>query len=67
MIQTDQIQDILKKINNVSIAVYGDFCLDAYWLMDPDGSEVSVETVRLILLILYLHRNHRLHFHYLAP
>ncbi len=44
MMQTDHIRDILKKINRVSIAVYGDFCLDAYWLMDPDGSEVSVET-----------------------
>ncbi len=42
--QIDQIRDIQKKINNISIAVYGDFCLDAYWLMDPDGSEVSVET-----------------------
>ncbi|MBT7092013.1 MAG: HAD family hydrolase, partial [Bacteroidetes bacterium] len=34
----------LTKISSVRIAVYGDFCLDAYWLMDPDGSEVSVET-----------------------
>jgi len=42
--QQDRINEILKRINNVSIAVYGDFCLDAYWLMDPDGSEVSVET-----------------------
>lgn len=42
--QIDHIRDILDKINNLSIAVYGDFCLDAYWLMDPDGSEVSVET-----------------------
>ena len=42
--QINQIRDILDKINNISIAVYGDFCLDAYWLMDPDGSEVSVET-----------------------
>ena len=39
-----QITQILKKINTVNIAVYGDFCLDAYWQMDPDGSEVSVET-----------------------
>lgn len=39
-----QIKEILNKINRVKIAVYGDFCLDAYWLMDPDGSEVSVET-----------------------
>ena len=40
----DRIKEILDKISNVKIAVYGDFCLDAYWLMDPDGSEVSVET-----------------------
>ncbi len=40
----DRIKKILEKISHVSIAVYGDFCLDAYWLMDPDGSEVSVET-----------------------
>ncbi len=39
-----RIQEILEKISDVRIAVYGDFCLDAYWLMDPDGSEVSVET-----------------------
>jgi len=38
------IHEILEKISSVRIAVYGDFCLDAYWLMDPDGSEVSVET-----------------------
>lgn len=38
------ISEIVKKINNVKIAVYGDFCLDAYWTMDPAGSEVSVET-----------------------
>ncbi len=40
----ERIKDILKKIKEVRIAVYGDFCLDAYWVMDPDGSEVSVET-----------------------
>ena len=40
----EKIKEILKKINEVRIAVYGDFCLDAYWLMDPEGSEVSVET-----------------------
>ncbi|MEN8226752.1 MAG: PfkB family carbohydrate kinase [Bacteroidota bacterium] len=39
-----RIQEILGRINDVKIAVYGDFCLDVYWQMDPDGSEVSVET-----------------------
>jgi len=38
------ITEILEKIKDVKIAVYGDFCLDAYWDMDPAGSEVSVET-----------------------
>ncbi len=35
---------ILEKIQHVNIAVYGDFCLDAYWLLDPAGGEISVET-----------------------
>ena len=42
--RSNQIIEILKKINKVKIAVYGDFCLDAYWIMDPGGSEISVET-----------------------
>jgi rfaE bifunctional protein kinase chain/domain len=40
----ERIIEILERIGQVKVAVYGDFCLDAYWLMDPDGSEVSVET-----------------------
>jgi len=39
-----RIKEILARIKNVKIAVYGDFCLDAYWILDPRGSEVSVET-----------------------
>jgi rfaE bifunctional protein kinase chain/domain len=35
---------ILEKIADVKILLYGDFCLDAYWLLDPRGSETSVET-----------------------
>ncbi len=42
--ESNQITEILKKINKVKIAVYGDFCLDAYWIMAPGGSEISVET-----------------------
>ncbi|MCK4888087.1 MAG: carbohydrate kinase, partial [Planctomycetes bacterium] len=38
------IKEIIAKIKNVKVAVYGDFCLDAYWMLDPRGSEVSVET-----------------------
>jgi rfaE bifunctional protein kinase chain/domain len=39
-----RIREILAKIRKVEVAVYGDFCLDAYWLLDPRGSEVSEET-----------------------
>ena len=40
----ERIKEILERIKSVKIAVYGDFCLDAYWLLDPRGSEISVET-----------------------
>ena len=39
-----RIKEILARIENVKVAVYGDFCLDAYWMLDPQGSEVSEET-----------------------
>ncbi len=39
-----RVKEILKKIKSSKIAVYGDFCLDAYWNMDSRGSEVSIET-----------------------
>ena len=42
--KTEQITQILDKIKNVSVAVYGDFCLDAYWVLDSNGGEISVET-----------------------
>ena len=42
--KTKRIREILAEIKKVKIAVYDDFCLDAYWMIDPRGSEVSVET-----------------------
>lgn len=38
------LRQILTDIETVNIAVYGDFCLDAYWILDPEGGEISVET-----------------------
>lgn len=38
------LEDCLERIARVSVAVFGDFCLDAYWLIDPDEAEVSIET-----------------------
>ena len=40
----ERIREVLARIKDVKIAVYGDFCIDAYWLLDPRGSEVSLET-----------------------
>ncbi|MCF0057578.1 PfkB family carbohydrate kinase [Dyadobacter sp. CY356] len=40
----NRIEYILEKISTVNIAVYGDFCLDSYWIIDDQGSEISVET-----------------------
>jgi len=42
--QLERLQEILEKIKRVRIAVYGDFCLDAYWFLDPQGGEISAET-----------------------
>lgn len=42
--KTEQVKQILSSISKVSVAVYGDFCLDAYWMMDSRGGEISVET-----------------------
>ena len=38
------VESCLKAIPDARITVFGDFCLDAYWLIDPDASELSVET-----------------------
>jgi len=40
----NQVGQILKQVKSANIAVYGDFCLDAYWILDPQGGEVSLET-----------------------
>jgi len=40
----EQVKEILEKIHTVQVAVYGDFCLDAYWILDPRGGEISAET-----------------------
>lgn len=40
----DELTGILTQIHRTRIAVYGDFCLDAYWILDDAGGEVSVET-----------------------
>ena len=43
-IPVEKVRDILSRIAGVSVAVCGDFCLDAYWMLSPRGGEVSAET-----------------------
>ena len=38
------LESCLEGIPQARVAVFGDFCLDAYWLIDPDESELSIET-----------------------
>ena len=38
------LEDALASLKQVQVAVFGDFCLDAYWDLDIEESELSVET-----------------------
>jgi rfaE bifunctional protein kinase chain/domain len=40
----DELAQLLHDIANARIAVIGDYCLDAYWFIDPAGEEISIET-----------------------
>jgi rfaE bifunctional protein kinase chain/domain len=40
----DQLEALLARIAGTRIGVIGDFCLDAYWIMDASLSEISIET-----------------------
>lgn len=40
----NRIVEISKKIKNINVGIYGDICLDAYWIMNSKGSEISAET-----------------------
>ena len=40
----EKLKKILADIGSVKIIMVGDFCLDAYWFIDEEMSEISVET-----------------------
>ncbi|HET6485732.1 MAG TPA: PfkB family carbohydrate kinase, partial [Spirochaetia bacterium] len=40
----DILAQLLSDIGRVRMAVIGDFCLDAYWLLDASLAEMSIET-----------------------
>ena len=44
MIEQKRLSDILERFEHARIGVIGDFCLDAYWLLDTSPPEQSVET-----------------------
>ncbi|MCC6396845.1 MAG: carbohydrate kinase, partial [Bacteroidetes bacterium] len=39
-----ELTTLLAKIRTAKIGIIGDFCVDAYLLLDPSASEVSLET-----------------------
>lgn len=43
-ITADQLTGLLASLSRVRVTVVGDFCLDAYWSLDPAPGESSVET-----------------------
>jgi rfaE bifunctional protein kinase chain/domain len=38
------LEEVINRIKDASIAIVGDFCLDAYWFTDDSKSEISIET-----------------------
>jgi bifunctional ADP-heptose synthase (sugar kinase/adenylyltransferase)/phosphoglycolate phosphatase-like HAD superfamily hydrolase len=44
MVTPERLSETLNRIREVRIGVIGDFCLDAYWLLDTSPPEPSLET-----------------------
>ena len=44
LIGPDEVDDLLRAIRPLRVAVIGDFCLDVYLALDPAAAEISVET-----------------------
>jgi len=42
------IRALMKRIRGVKVAVFGDFCVDAYWAIDSSFKETSIETGKMI-------------------
>jgi rfaE bifunctional protein kinase chain/domain len=43
-IQADDLERCLSQAARARVAVFGDFCVDAYWLIDEGEPELSIET-----------------------
>lgn len=44
MISENRLKKLLRSFRHVTIGVLGDFCLDAYWILDEGAGEQSIET-----------------------
>ncbi len=44
MLTADRLKTILEAMPRTRVAVLGDFCLDVYWFLELDSSELSLET-----------------------
>lgn len=42
--QASWLDSAIAQLSETSVTVFGDFCLDAYWLLDTGADELSVET-----------------------
>jgi len=40
----EELAALLASLGGVSVAVFGDFCLDSYWVLDTAEQELSIET-----------------------
>ncbi len=48
----DELRDILHRFDGASVGVLGDFCVDAYWFIDPERVEWSIETGKRVQHVL---------------
>ena len=40
----ERMQGLLERMPQATVAVFGDFCVDGYWTLGREESELSIET-----------------------
>ena len=50
MLSHTRLDELLANLSRARIGVVGDYCLDVYWFIDLQVSEISLETGTLLLL-----------------
>jgi hypothetical protein len=36
----EKLKKLIDRIKDIRVAIYGDFCIDAYWVLDSEGSDI---------------------------